>query len=203
MSIIRSFLYLSSADAQLSLGLGEAKPSERLFFAVMPDANTAALIGARTIELIAREHLRAQPLAHERLHVTLHHLGDYAGLPPSLLTRARAAADRVRMDAFEVRFDRIGSFGGRQRQLPCVLRGEDGVKGLFRLQRMLARRLAEQGIIGDSRFTPHLTLLYTDTVLATQRSEAVRWCAHEFVLIRSFLGQTRYQIEGRWPLAPK
>lgn len=200
MSLSRSFLYLSSADAQLSLGLGEEKPSERLFFAVMPDAGTAAAIGALTRELAGREHLRGKPLAEERLHVTLHHLGDYAGLPPSLLARARAAAERLRMPAFEVRFDRVGTFGGRGRQLPCVLRGEEGVKGLFQLQRALARRMAEQGITGDTRFTPHLTLCYSDAALPLQRIEPVQWRVQELVLIRSFLGQTRYQLEGRWAL---
>lgn len=202
MSITRSFLYLSSADAQLSLGLGEAKPSERLFFALMPDEDAVLAIGDRVRELVARERLGGKPLASERLHVTLHHLGDYAGLPPSLLARARAAADRLRMPAFEVRFDRVGSFAGRHRQLPCVLRGEDGVRGLFQLQRTLARRMAEQGLVGDSQFTPHLTLLYVDTALPLQRIEPVRWWARDIVLIRSFLGQSRYQIEGRWSLLP-
>jgi len=28
----------------------------------------------------------------------------------------------------------------------------------------------------------------------------MRWLVREFVLIRSFLGQTRYQLEGRWTL---
>ncbi|GHH51849.1 RNA 2',3'-cyclic phosphodiesterase [[Pseudomonas] boreopolis] len=201
MSMTRPFLYLSSADAQLSLGLGEEKPSERLFFAVMPDAETAAAAGRLARDLVGQENLSGKPLAEARLHVTLHHLGDYAGLPPSLLARARAAAERLRMEAFDVRFDRVGTFGGRRRQMPCVLRGEDGVKGLFQLQRTLARRMAEQGIAGDTAFTPHMTLLYTDTALPLRRVEPVQWRAREFVLIRSFLGQTRYQLEGRWPLA--
>ncbi|MFT4247577.1 MAG: RNA 2',3'-cyclic phosphodiesterase [Pseudomonas sp.] len=200
MSIAQPFLYLSSADAQLSLGLGEEKPSERLFFAVMPDARTAAAIGGLTRALAEREHLQGKPLASERLHVTLHHLGDYAGLPPSLLARARAAAERLRMPSFEVCFDRVGTFGARRRQMPCVLRGEEGVKELFQLQRTLARRMAEQGIVGDTRFTPHLTLLYTEATLPLQRIEPVQWRVQEFVLIRSFLGQTRYQLEGRWAL---
>lgn len=200
MPITRPFLYLSSADAQLSLGLGEEKPSERLFFAVMPDADAAAAIGELGRGLAGQQNLHGKRLASERLHVTLHHLGDYAGLPPSLLARARAAAERLRMEAFDVRFDRIGTFGGGRRQMPCVLRGEEGVKGLFQLQRTLARRMAEQGITGDTRFTPHLTLLYTDATLPLQRIEPVQWRVREFVLIRSFLGQTRYQFEGRWPL---
>ncbi|OLI18573.1 2'-5' RNA ligase, partial [Xanthomonas oryzae pv. oryzae] len=36
----QQFLYLSSAQAQLSLGLGDEKTTERLFSAVMADAPT-------------------------------------------------------------------------------------------------------------------------------------------------------------------
>lgn len=197
----RQFLYLSSAEAQLSLGLGEEKPSERLFFAVMPDAATAHAIGAFARGLVAEERLHGRPIDDERLHVTLHHLGDYAGLPPSLLERARRAGARLAMAPFEVCFDRVGSFGGRRKQMPCVLRGEDGVRELGLLQRTLARRMAEEGITGDQRFTPHLTLVYADTALPLRRIEAFRWRVEELVLIRSFLGQSRYQIEGRWALA--
>lgn len=194
------FTYLSSADAQMSLGLGEERPSERLFFAVMPDAATADTIATLAQSLLDAGVVHGKPLLRERLHVTLHHLGDYAGLPPSLLARARQAGERLSMAPFEVRFDRVGTFGGRGRQLPCVLRGEEGVRELCLLQRTLARRLAEQGIHGDTRFTPHVTLLYSEAALALQRIEPVQWRADELLLIRSFLGQTRYQIEGRWAL---
>jgi 2'-5' RNA ligase len=30
--------------------------------------------------------------------------------------------------------------------------------------------------------------------------QPLRWFVREFVLIRSFLGQSRYQLEGRWQL---
>ncbi|MEE7547768.1 RNA 2',3'-cyclic phosphodiesterase, partial [Xanthomonas sp. Kuri4-1] len=92
----RQFLYLSSAEAQLSLGFGTEAPTERLFFAAMPDADTAAGIARITQDLLASGQVQGKALASERLHVTLHHLGDYAGgLPPSLVARAGQAAQRV------------------------------------------------------------------------------------------------------------
>lgn len=108
----QQFLYLSSAEAQLSLGLGEEKTTERLFFAVMADASTAQRAAAIADGLLHGGQVDGRPLARERLHVTLHHLGDYAGgLPPSLVSRASQAAGRVAMDAFAVEFDRVGTFG--------------------------------------------------------------------------------------------
>lgn len=105
----QQFLYLSSAEAQLSLGLGEEKTTERLFFAVMADAITATHAAQIGSALLQAGLVEGKPLAPERLHVTLHHLGDYAGgLPPSLVARASQAAERVAQQPFEVEFDRVG-----------------------------------------------------------------------------------------------
>lgn len=119
----QQFLYLSSAEAQLSLGLGEEKTTERLFFAVMADAPTAEHAARIADSLLRGGHAEGKPLARERLHVTLHHLGDYAGgLPPSLVSRASQATTRVQMDAFAVEFDRVGTFVAGARNFPacCV-----------------------------------------------------------------------------------
>jgi len=191
--------FLPSADAQLSLGLGSDIPTERLFFAVMPDAATAARI-AELAEGLREEHgLDGHPLARERLHVTLHHLGDYAGLPPSLLARVQQAAGRVRMPEFEVCFDQVGSFAGN-RHNPFVLRSDYGADLLHGLHAELARCLQGVGSKPDLRFTPHLTLLYDKRRLPVQPVQPLRWQVREFVLIRSYLGQIRYQLEGRWQL---
>ncbi|PPU78116.1 MULTISPECIES: RNA 2',3'-cyclic phosphodiesterase [Xanthomonas] len=197
----QQFLYLSSAEAQLSLGLGEEKTTERLFFAVMADAQTAQRASDIANALLQAGQVDGKRLGRERLHVTLHHLGDYAGgLPPSLVSRASQAAERIALPAFEVEFDRVGTFGGRRSQLPCVLRGEEQVRGLYALQGALGRQLAHVGIAGDTQYTPHMTLLYCNQALPQRRCEALAWTVREFALVRSFLGQSRYQIEGRWPL---
>ncbi|MEA9556145.1 2'-5' RNA ligase family protein [Xanthomonas nasturtii] len=197
----QQFLYLSSAEAQLSLGLGEEKTTERLFFAVMADAATAVHAAGIAEGLLQSGQVDGKPLGRERLHVTLHHLGDYAGgLPPSLVSRASQAAERVAMEAFDVEFDRVVTFGGRRSQLPCVLRGEERVRGLYALQGALGRQLAHVGIAGDAQYTPHMTLLYCNQTLPQRRCDALAWTVRDFALVRSFLGQSRYQIEGRWPL---
>ncbi|MBN8798219.1 MAG: RNA 2',3'-cyclic phosphodiesterase [Stenotrophomonas nitritireducens] len=191
--------FIPSAEAQLSLGLGSDIPTERLFFAVMPDPATAWRI-AELAEGLRGEHgLDGRPLARERLHVTLHHLGDYAGLPPSLLAKVQQAAARVRMPEFEVCFDEVGSFAGG-RQHPFVLRSEHGADLLQGLHQELARCLQAIGSRPDPGFTPHLTLLYDKRRLPVQPVQPMRWLVREFVLIRSYLGQTRYQMEGRWSL---
>ena len=183
----------------MTLGLGSDIPTERLFFAVMPDPMTAERV-AELADGLREEHgLLGHPLAPERLHVTLHHLGDYAGLPPSLLPKVRQAAARVRMPEFEVCFDQVGSFACGAKN-PFVLRSEYGAELLNGLHEELARCLHGVGGKLDPRFTPHMTLLYDRRRLPIQPVQPFRWFVREFILVRSFLGQGRYQIEGRWQL---
>ncbi len=191
--------FLSSDQAQLSLGIGSDIPTERLFFAVLPDPLTAERV-AELAEGLRDEHgLEGRPLDTERLHITLHHIGDYAGLPPSLLARVRQAASRVRAPEFEVCFDQVGSFAGNH-QNPFVLQSEYGAELLGDLHAELARCLQSVGSKPNPRFTPHMTLLYDRRRMPVQPVQPLRWFVREFVLIRSFLGQSRYQLEGRWQL---
>ena len=54
-------------------------PTDRLFFALFPDAEAAMQIAGLARSLREEHGLHGQPLREDRLHVTLHHLGDYAG----------------------------------------------------------------------------------------------------------------------------
>jgi 2'-5' RNA ligase len=191
--------HLPSAAAQLSLGFGNDIPTESLFFAVMPDEEIAYRIAELAAGLCDEHQLSGRLFEPERLHITLHHLGEYAGLPPSLLAKVKQAAGRVRLPEFEVCFDQVGSFSG-QRLHPYVMRSEADDELFLGLHQELAR--CTQSIVGKASrsFTPHLTLLYDQRRLPLQPVQPIRWWVREFVLVRSFLGQSRYQIEGRWSL---
>jgi len=197
----RPYLYLSSAEAQLSLGFAEQRPPESLFFALLPPPAIAAPARALADTLLAGQARRGRPLAEERLHVTLHFLGEFPGLPPRLLEEARAAAADVAMAPFELCLDQVRSFAGQRDRQPCVLGGTgEGVAGAHALYESLAAVLAKHRLrtLGP-RFVPHMTLFYGPAVTAAA-VPALRWQVDEFVLLRSFVGQGRYQEEGRWRL---
>jgi 2'-5' RNA ligase len=197
----RQFLYLSSAEAQLSLGFGDARPTERLFFALLPPATVADAAHAAA-EALRDELPGARLIARERLHVTLHYLGEYAGLPPSLLARAQRAAQALRIAPFALAFDRVGSFGGQRRERPGVALGDAaGTAGAHALHRHLALALAQEGLSGDARFTPHMTLLYAPRGVTERPLAApLAWEVGDLALLRSVRGEARYREEGRWPL---
>jgi 2'-5' RNA ligase len=52
----------------------------------------------------------------------------------------------------------------------------------------------------NSKFVPHVTLLYDRQVLAPTPINPVAWKVEEIVLVRSEVGATKYEKPGRWKL---
>lgn len=179
-----------------------ARPTDRLFFALFPDPATARQARALAEALRLAHGLSGQPLRTERVHLTLCHLGDFAGLPAGLVDDACRAAASLDEPAFDVRLERVGSFVGRPSRLPLVALGDDGVQAVKRFQARLDHALRRYGVLrgGSGNFVPHLTLLYDDRRVPQQPIEPLQWRATDFALVRSLLGQTRYELLGRWPL---
>jgi len=177
------------------------KVTDSLFFAVMPDAPAIARIEALMQRVRAVHGLRGKAMEPERLHVTLHHLGSHAGVPGEVLRQAEQAAQAVVAQPFEITFDRVASFA-KPRNSPLVLQGGEGVAGVEALQQTLGRALHGAGLGArvQPRFTPHLTLMYDDACVPEEPVEPVGWTVHEFVLVRSLLGQRRHVPLARWSL---
>jgi 2'-5' RNA ligase len=181
------------------------RQTDRLFFALFPDAATAGRIGSLAQDLRVEHRLRGNALEAARFHITLHHLGDHAGLPGDLVAAARTAAERVSAPAFEVVFDTAVSFAGRSRKpgkKPFVLRGGEGLAAVVDFQQHLgeAMRATVAGRYAEARFTPHVTLVYDDREVAQRPVDPIGWTVNEFVLVHSLIGQTKHIVLGRWPL---
>lgn len=177
------------------------EPTDRLFFALFPEADAAAQIERLAGRLRQQHGLSGKLLQTGRLHVTLHHVGDHAGLPADILTRAGEAAASVAMPPFDLVFDRAASFR-RSRKLPFVLLGTEGETPLKVFQEALGTAMKRAGLGRwvASSFTPHVTLLYDDHAVAGQAIEPITWTAREFVLVHSLLHQTRHVPLARWAL---
>lgn len=182
-------------------------PTDGLFFAVFPDTRTAANISKLAQQLCGETRSKSKPLAANRLHVTLLHLGNFAGgLPPARVDAAMNAAASIRMAPFSVDFDSALSFALKPRPGPLVLIGGEGVVGLHALHDALRPALQNAGF-GDravstgTSYTPHVTLAYGMPWIATRPVETVSWNVREFALVHSLLGRTRHVVLARWPLA--
>lgn len=178
------------------------RPSDRLFFAVYPDAAAAERIAALGAWLHAALGLKRPPFPPGRLHVTLLMLGDHAGLPPELVAQATQAAQSIAQAPFEVGFDRAASFPRRDPARPFVLLAHRGVEGLAALREALEQGLAAAGgaPTHERAFRPHLTLQYDPRTVPERPVEPVGWTVREFVLVHSLLGRSRHVPLARWPL---
>ena len=181
-------------------------PTDGLFFAIYPDANTAAGIAKFAQQFCedtrVRSGVRGKPIAANRLHVTLRHLGNFAGgLPADLVEGARRAAASISMAPFTVEFDALASFAKKPRLGPAVLVGEHGVHGLQALHDALEAGLQDAGTEPDARFTPHVTLAYGLPWVERRAAEPACWNVREFALMHSLLGRSKHLVLARWPLA--
>jgi len=177
------------------------RPTDRLFFALLPDATALAQAVTVTDTLFGAHGLSGRRLGARRLHVSLHHIGDFAGLPDDVVARALAAGDSLRHAPVAVRFDKAGSFVRRHRTLPLVLRG-GSVIPLIAFQHALGEAMARQGFrhVSSAHYTPHMTLLYDPRYVEARAVAPVEWLARDFVLIRSLIGKARYEVLRRWGL---
>jgi 2'-5' RNA ligase len=178
--------------------MGEIASSDRarLFLAAIPDAVTAARIH-RLAGVLKRAHqFNGRLIEPERLHVSLFFLG---GLPEQDIRAACAAAAEVRMEPFEVLFDRTASFRGKRDSRPFVLVGDSGLRRLISFRRMLGGVMMRRGLrkVANTNFAPHVTLLYDARAVEEYPIEPICWTVNEFVLIRSLRG---HDCLARWPL---
>lgn len=185
-------------------GVAARPPStDRLFFALLPDAAAIARIEKLVRDLQSDFGLKGKPLGAKRFHVTLHVVGDFPHFPQEHADASvRVAQAATVMPTFKLGFDRVGSFSRNARNMPLVLLGEDGLVGVRALQQALDLAMARIGLGHGVRehYTPHLTLLYDDRHVATRPIEPITWTAREFVLARSLIGQSRHEVLARLPL---
>jgi 2'-5' RNA ligase len=181
-------------------------PTDRIFFAIKPDAGAITAIGALTAQLKAQHGMRGRPIADAKLHATLCNLGDFIGKPQAKVARALEVAGAVADSTapFVASFDTAQTFINRARNRPFVLVGGDGVVGVSALYKTLAMAMLKAGLpASPASYTPHITLLYDDVTAAPQSVRPITWTVRELVLLHSQIGQSQpYKVLGRWPLQP-
>ena len=177
-----------------------ASQKERIFFACLPDAQTAARIHALAEEFKRAHGFESTLILPEHLHVTLFHLGDWAVLPQEIVDLAKAAASQAAAAPFEAVFVRAESFRNRTGVYPFVLTGD--VTPWRALHVALGAALKKVGLGGATQgeFKPHVTLTYDRQRLKPLKLAPLTWTVCDFVLVHSRLGKTAHVHLGRWPL---
>lgn len=182
---------------RLSASAPFRSPTDRLFLGIFPEPEIAVGVSVLADNLRVGHELRGRPPSPGRFHVTLHHIRDGYGLDPDVVGLAKEVAGGIAMPAFRVAFNSVQSFSNGA----LVLRGDDGVAGLELLQQRLGSAM-ERAALGQAfrSYTPHMTLLRDSQLVPDHPITPIGWWVREFVLVHSFLGQSRYEFLARFPL---
>lgn len=187
------------APRQPSLGAEfDIEPSRRLFFAIRPDVGATGRLACLMARLRHEGIMSGSSVEPDRLHITLHHLGNFDDqIPASLVPTASMAAATVRTQPFRVAFDRAGGTIG-----PLLLRASDGARALRMFRQTLSDALIKAGLRrhATSAFNPHMTLSYNIGDIPEKTIEPIDWTIREFVLIESLLGKHKHIQRGCWSL---
>lgn len=179
-----------------------------VFFAVLADAEAGLKADRLCDQEMALRYLKGSKVRRDRLHVTLVSLGWDAEFPEHKVLLARLAAAQVDAPAFPLRLDRCLSFQRRNARRPLVLCGHGaGVAGFLELHRSLCGALDIAFSGGASAahdvpsVTPHMTLMYSPSVVEPHPVEPVGWEVREFQLLYNLRGSSGpYRVLGRWTL---
>lgn len=175
--------------------------TDRLFFAIRPDAAASERIMALRSQLCAEQGLTGPLQPAEQFLITLHHLGDFARFPQALVDKAMAAAASLDVPAFDIVLDRAVSLKRREpRHLPCVLQAGEPLGPLKALHQALIEALKAAELYRYAAFVPQLPLLHDNIPVESQPLGPVGWRVSELLLINTRLASGEQQQLASWPL---
>lgn len=171
--------------------------SQRLFFALWPDAAVRRAIAA-VAQQAALQH-RGKRVATHNLHMTLAFLGNIDDAQCDCIT---AMASTLSVAAFELCLGHTGVF---PRAKVLWLGCEKRPAAMLQLATSLAEGARQCGIaLDDKDFHPHVTLLRKVDRRHELVVEPVRWPVDSFCLVRSvtYAEGVSYEVIETWRLLP-
>lgn len=164
-------------------------PTQRLFVGLLPPPVVQTAIEKQ--RLAWRFPPSALPTRRQRLHLTLHFLGE---VEPACTAELRQALEEVRMEAIELSLCRPELWG------VAVVRPAES-EALRALHARIALPLQRLGLPAGGRWTPHVTIARnTRGAVPPDTAEPVPWLLRDFVLVWSrFLPWGRYEVLARYP----
>ena len=173
------------------------RPTDRLFFAVRPDAETVEAICSARRKLCEKASLSGPEVPPEQLHVTLWRVRDYVVPPTSEdIDAILRQAGTVEMRPFRVSFGCVKSVS----RGALVLCGGRVRAELEKLSTQLRDALTPPCAERKRASLPHMTLMRSETILPERRIRAIAWTVREIVLVHSLLGEASHRSIGRVPL---
>lgn len=174
------------------------------FFALLPGDEARVAIFATGQRLRKSHRVIGSVVGAESLLLPLCPKGKSERLHQPLEATLLEAGSAVSAAGFDVALDTAMRFSAKDGQFPFVLCADSHTtESAIHLRKAIAAEQARAGlqVSGVSSYLPHVVLLHGNMIEPIEDAiSPIHWKAREFVLIRSFFGQSRHQVIGRWPL---
>jgi 2'-5' RNA ligase len=204
----RRFVTVLAGEAQAiptSSNQPELAPGINYFFALLPDDRARSEIVCVGERFRKSHRVSGSPVGIDSLQLSLCPMGKPERLRQPVESALLAAAGEVQGNGFIATLDSAMRFSAKDGQFPFVLCTDTSTtESALKLRKVIAEAQSRVGlqVSGVSSFLPHVSLLQGHAVDTIEESiTSIHWHVHEFVLIRSFFGQSKYEVIGRWPLA--
>lgn len=177
-----------------------ARPTDRLLFDIPVPSSLAPSIDRVRQSSAVAFRLWGKPISIERQSIALAHLGDYAGVPVQIVSKAIEAGKGVSFAPFNVRFDTLGEWVGARSHKPIVLKAHDREAAAFyALQRSLFIAMAHSGL---DRFVvsmrPFIRLLYDSRFVPDTQVQAITIPVSGFRLTRTGRETGAIEVLAEW-----
>jgi 2'-5' RNA ligase len=173
------------------LSLIESTPPRRLFIGLLPEADVQSALHAQQSAWPMPSG--AMLTRAERLHMTLHFLGDVDG---DAVPYLQLALNDIEMDDMALDLRKPEVWG------VAVVRPDDNER-LGVLRDRLCKPLRRMGLPVSRKWTPHVTLARnTEGAVPPPEVPTVHWAPRDFALIWSRFepsGRGYYEVLGRYP----
>lgn len=172
----------------------------RLFFGLFPCHDDARRIEEASSKLRTSLQASGNPVAANRLHITLQTLAEFplTGVPIAVVRAAQIAGRNVASPEIPIVFDRAESFTKAFMLRP----DEQSAATIGCLRRALGHSARRVGLRPRPSSTAHMTLTYSSRCIHQERINPIYWTATRFALVLSHIGLTHHERIEQWPLLP-
>ena len=172
----------------------------KLFFALKPPASVARQMADLAATIGGARGMTGHWMRADLLHVTLALCHEGRDGLQEAAARAMTVGEGLRQGPPAITFDRTQSYLNSGGQHPFVLCGRHGLDDIIAFRAVIRARMRRAGFEVASSFNPHVTLMWSDRIIAPHPVFPIRWTAEELLLVESHVGQARHRHVARWPL---
>lgn len=196
-----------SENLNLYQQLVHLKPKHSLFFAIMIPPLEADMISELFHHLRIRYPIQQKQIPSKRLHVSLFPIHAADSLPETIVQKSLLTGNAIRFVEFDLSLNKVLSYRHKQEEKPLVLAADMASSRttnrlVDHIQHTLSI-LSGTPTYRTAHINPHVTLVWDRLSVPEHTVPSITLPVREVALVHSHIGNSRYDVLGRWPLVSR